>query len=82
MSFKNLIASPTCPSLVIRDGMAARNWTPENLAQAMGVQVEQVEQLLAPVVKASYYRNELAKAFGTSTEFWELLQKNHDRGLH
>ncbi len=63
------------PGGYIRERLEARRWTPPDLAATMGVHVIHVREIIAGEAEITPDIAEaLAKALGTSAEFWLNLE--------
>lgn len=63
------------PADFIREEMEARGWRVEDLALKMGVDTSYVSELLAGHRVTLLAALCLGRAFGTSTEFWQNVQR-------
>ncbi|HEY9749233.1 MAG TPA: hypothetical protein V6C63_11175 [Allocoleopsis sp.] len=68
------------PHKILTRELEARQWTSQELAQRSGIDQVIVLGLLSGMVAiAPHHTPGLAKAFGTSDEFWLNLLKNYER---
>jgi plasmid maintenance system antidote protein VapI len=69
----------TPPYRILARELKARNWTPKQLAKRSGIDPIVVLALLSGVTIKPRHAIALAKAFGTSEEFWLNLIRNYER---
>lgn len=76
---KTIVAEPFSPGEIIQRELDAREWTQDDLAEAMGCTRENVNGLLqARGAINTEIAQELATAFGTSAELWLNLQSSYE----
>lgn len=64
----------------IDDERRARGWSHADLAEALGVPVRGVHELIDGRGRVTANIAErLGRAFGTSAQYWSIMQKTHDK---
>jgi HTH-type transcriptional regulator / antitoxin HigA len=79
---RHISAEPFHPGEYIKDGMDARGWTQDDLAEVLGRTRQHINRLLQNKTAITPdTAHELARAFDTSAELWMNLQTSHDLAL-
>lgn len=64
----------------IDDERRARGWSHADLAEALGIPVRGVHELIDGRGRVTANIAErLGRAFGTSAQYWSIMQKTHDK---